>query len=198
MHIHYNGIVASKESYCRQRGSYAPSESKPARGGMSMGPRAFFVLVAAVLAMVLLAFACAPTPTPTPTPPPKPPAAPSPAPAATKPAVPPTTAPAPTKPAPAPTKPAAPAASPTAPAAKPAASPAAKTTSGGQAVFQANCVACHGATGEGGVGPNIRGKTEDVVKRQVRNGGQRMPPFSASQISDQQLNDLATYVNSLR
>lgn len=41
----------------------------------------------------------------------------------------------------------------------------------GQTIFQANCVACHGSVGEGGVGPNLTdnfwlhgGKPENVLK----------------------------------
>lgn len=67
----------------------------------------------------------------------------------------------------------------------------------GQAVFEANCNGCH-PNGNQGVGPNIRGKDVAVVKDKVRKGGGGMPPFSTSQISDQQLNDVAAYVNSLK
>ena len=67
----------------------------------------------------------------------------------------------------------------------------------GQAVFQANCNGCHPG-GASGVGPDIRGKSQEVVKEKVRKGGGSMPPFSSSQISDEQLNDLAAYVNSLK
>lgn len=90
----------------------------------------------------------------------------------------------------------------TAPAA--GATPTAGATSGaegnvatGKALFEANCNGCHPG-GQKGVGPDIRGKEEDVVKRQVRRGGGGMPAFSTSQISDQQLNDIAAYVESLK
>ncbi len=67
----------------------------------------------------------------------------------------------------------------------------------GKAVFEANCNGCHPG-GNKGNGPDIRGKSADVVKNKVRNGGGGMPQFSQSQISDQQLTDVAAYVNSLK
>lgn len=104
----------------------------------------------------------------------------------------------------------APAATPTpAPAKPPAASPPAKTSvatpapqaagdpAKGKAIFEANCNACHPGGGQG-VGPDIRGKDPNAVKQQVRNGGKNMPAFPPSQINDEQLNDLAAYVKSLK
>lgn len=76
----------------------------------------------------------------------------------------------------------------------------ASTTGGtpaGQAVFQQNCNSCHPG-GNQGTGPAIKGRPVDRVKNQVRKGGDGMPAFSASQISDQELNDLAAYVASLK
>ena len=74
---------------------------------------------------------------------------------------------------------------------------AAGNASAGQAVFQQNCNSCHPG-GDRGSGPAIKGRPADGVKNQVRKGGGGMPAFSASQISDQQLNDLAAYVASLK
>ncbi len=105
-------------------------------------------------------------------------------------------APAPAEVTPTPAK--APAATP--PAKAPAATPAAAgpgDPAKGKTVFEANCNSCHPG-GKQGVGPDIRGKDPDTVRRQVRNGGQAMPAFPPSQISDQQLNDLAAYVKSLQ
>ncbi len=89
-------------------------------------------------------------------------------------------------------------------ATKPAASPSATTGAGGnvsagQTVYQQNCNSCH-PNGQAGVGPALAGKnlSADRIKAQVRNGGGGMPAFSSSQISDQQLNDLVAYVQSLK
>lgn len=158
-----------------------------------MRVRYFVFILAALLAISALAVACGPSAAPTPTVAPTKPAAPTAA--ATKPAA-----------AASPTIKAAPTttasvASPTT-AAKPAlpttAAPAAGgNAAAGQAVFTANCNACH-PNGQKGVGPDIRGASVNEVKRQVRNGGGSMPAFTASQISDTQLSDLAAYVSSLK
>lgn len=130
--------------------------------------RLFLVLLVSLMTVVVF-LACAPAAQPTPTVPPKSPVVATPA-----------------------TK--APAASPV-----PGASPAAAGVGDparGKAVFDANCNGCHPG-GRAGTGPDIRGTNPDKVKQQVRNGGQRMPAFPPSQISEQQLNDLSAYVNSL-
>lgn len=69
--------------------------------------------------------------------------------------------------------------------------------SAGQAVFQQNCNSCHPG-GNQGTGPAVKGRAADAVTKKVRAGGGGMPAFSASQISDQQLNDLAAYVGTLK
>lgn len=107
----------------------------------------------------------------------------------------------------APTTAAVPPADPTsaAPAATPAPPASASSPSGagdvtaGKAVFDQNCNACHPG-GDRGAGPALRGKNLAAARitRQVRNGGGSMPAFSTSQISDQQLNNLIAYVDSLK
>ena len=69
----------------------------------------------------------------------------------------------------------------------------------GKQVFEQNCNACHPGGGQG-AGPALKGKnlSADRITRQVRNGGEGMPAFSPSQISDQQLNNLVQYVQSLQ
>ena len=103
----------------------------------------------------------------------------------------------------APTAAKAPAAQPTAaPAAatKPAAQPG--TTAGnvaaGKAVFDQNCNSCH-PNGGSGAGPSLKGRNLSAqrIENQVRRGGGGMPAFSQSQISDQQLQDLVAYIQSL-
>lgn len=117
---------------------------------------------------------------------------------------------APAKPA-ATTAPAAPAATtaPAAPAATKPAAPAATTgaaapakagdVAAGQTVFQQNCNGCHPG-GAAGVGPELKGRNlpDDRIRTQVRNGRGQMPPFPESKVSEQQLTDLAAYVQSLK
>ncbi len=135
------------------------------------------LIFAAVLVAALMGVsACGGGATPTPTPVAKPAA---------------TMAPA----APAATKPAAPTA-----AAQPAAVAASQgNPTAGKAVFDQYCNGCH-PNGNQGTGPALRGRnlSADRIKTQVRNGGGGMPAFSTGQISDQQLNDLVAYVQSLQ
>ena len=68
-----------------------------------------------------------------------------------------------------------------------------------QALFQTSCAPCHGAGGEGGIGPQLAGRqlTAEAVATHVRQGGLVMPAFPASRISDQELQQLVTYVGGL-
>lgn len=67
----------------------------------------------------------------------------------------------------------------------------------GKTVFDANCSACH-PNGGAGVGPALKGKEPDVVKKQVRNGGQKMPPIPADKITDKQLEDIIAFIKTLK
>ena len=82
-----------------------------------------------------------------------------------------------------------------------AAQPAAQAANAaaGKAIFEQNCNACHPGGGQG-AGPALKGRslTIDRIQGQVRKGGGGMPAFPASKISDQQLSDLAAYVQSLK
>ncbi|MCL5110382.1 MAG: cytochrome c [Chloroflexi bacterium] len=98
----------------------------------------------------------------------------------------------------------APAASPT--AAKPAATAApaggaaaAANLDEGKAIFDKNCTGCHPG-GDKGVGPSLKTTSKDVqgIKTQVRSGKGQMPAFDKNTISDQQLESLAAYVDSLK
>ncbi|MFI5136821.1 MAG: cbb3-type cytochrome c oxidase N-terminal domain-containing protein [Sphingobacteriales bacterium] len=77
----------------------------------------------------------------------------------------------------------------------------------GKTVFMTNCLACHGAQGQGmiGLGPNLTddywlhgGKITDVFKT-IKYGvaGKTMPVWG-KQISAKQISDVANYVKSLR
>lgn len=69
----------------------------------------------------------------------------------------------------------------------------------------AGCLACHGANGEGGIGPMLAGQTVDYIVGRLtayRNGEQvgaqsALMWGQASGLSDQDIQDLAKYVESL-
>lgn len=67
----------------------------------------------------------------------------------------------------------------------------------GADVFTTNCAACHGNSGEGGVGPNLAGNQgladANHVALQIIGGGGEMPGFG-DQLTDQQIADVASYV----
>ena len=61
------------------------------------------------------------------------------------------------------------------------------------------CAGCHGATAQGQFGPALAGTslTFDEVRRQVRNPRDKMVPFSTGQVSDEDLQDIYTWLVSL-
>lgn len=70
----------------------------------------------------------------------------------------------------------------------------------GKALFRSNCAFCHGATGEGGRGPNLRGNLTHgnsiaVIKSVIRNGipGTQMPAYKGMEADE--LDILARYVH---
>ena len=61
------------------------------------------------------------------------------------------------------------------------------------------CAACHGQNAEGStIAPALPGHNEAMVKRQVRNPRFQMPAFSQNQISDEELDSIANYIESLK
>lgn len=73
----------------------------------------------------------------------------------------------------------------------------------GQAVFAANCAACHGAAGAGGVGPALRGIGARMgiaaIDAQVRSpAGGGMPALFPSVISAADVRDVSRYVATLK
>lgn len=70
--------------------------------------------------------------------------------------------------------------------------------SSGQEVFLARCAACHGALGQGGVGPALKGnpilRAEDAVREIILNGRGRMPAVPLSQA---ELEALLQYLKTL-
>jgi mono/diheme cytochrome c family protein len=71
----------------------------------------------------------------------------------------------------------------------------------GKQLFAANCSACHGATGEGGVGPKLQGeksrKNFAAVVAQIKNPAPPMPKLYPSPLSDKDVSDLAAFVETL-
>ena len=68
----------------------------------------------------------------------------------------------------------------------------------GKTIYASNCSTCHGADGHGGNGgPDLTSipsaKDYQTVLKQVENGGGGMPAFKGT-LSQQQINDVATYV----
>jgi mono/diheme cytochrome c family protein len=68
----------------------------------------------------------------------------------------------------------------------------------GKSVYQARCAACHGARGEGGVGPRLQGnpilKAKEAVREIVLQGRGTMP---AVPLSEAELKALLDYLDSL-
>ncbi len=68
----------------------------------------------------------------------------------------------------------------------------------GRSVYEARCAACHGATGEGGVGPRLKGnpilKAREAVREIVLQGRGTMP---AVPLAPEELKALLDYLDSL-
>ena len=88
------------------------------------------------------------------------------------------------------------------PGGRPAAIPTptrAANVGNGEKIYKAACVACHGATGEGGEGggaPLVNGLTRESILATTTTGKNNMPSFTSSYSTDE-LNDVATYVTSV-
>ncbi len=75
----------------------------------------------------------------------------------------------------------------------------------GQSVFKKNCVQCHGAAGEGKVGPNLGDESykhvrsiEDILTVLNRGAGGSAMPAWQSKLNSNEIVLVATYVASLR
>jgi mono/diheme cytochrome c family protein len=75
----------------------------------------------------------------------------------------------------------------------------AQAVDGAQVFATVGCSACHGANGEGGIGPALAGNADlanaALVINQVLVGGGIMPPFGA-QLTDDQIAAVANYVRT--
>jgi ubiquinol-cytochrome c reductase cytochrome c subunit len=82
----------------------------------------------------------------------------------------------------------------------PAVDPSAGSISRGAELFSSSCAGCHSITGEGGVviggfAPQLHEATPTEVAEAVRVGPYLMPSFDRDQISDDDLNSIARYVD---
>jgi ubiquinol-cytochrome c reductase cytochrome c subunit len=82
----------------------------------------------------------------------------------------------------------------------PAVDPSAGSISRGAELFGSSCAGCHSITGEGGVvvggfAPELHKASPTEVAEAVRVGPYLMPSFDSNQISDQDLNSIARYVD---
>lgn len=74
----------------------------------------------------------------------------------------------------------------------------------GQNLYATNCAACHGSTGAGGVAgggawtPNVNTSDAVTIAEAIRVGPFQMPAFGADQLSDQQLGDVAAFLEEVR
>jgi mono/diheme cytochrome c family protein len=72
----------------------------------------------------------------------------------------------------------------------------------GASVFAAHCESCHGPQGAGGgVGPSLRGESRrmnfEAVASWIEDPQPPMPKLYPDQLSDQQVRDVAAYVQTL-
>lgn len=74
----------------------------------------------------------------------------------------------------------------------------------GRALFTANCAQCHGLSGAGGAiggsnwAPDLHHAPITQVAEAIRTGPGQMPRFSEAQLTQSDLNDVASYVMSFR
>lgn len=61
----------------------------------------------------------------------------------------------------------------------------------------AGCSSCHGTSAEGGVGPALAGHTPEQVRSQVRDPVGDMPSYSTAEVSDEQLDLIVEFIESL-
>ena len=73
----------------------------------------------------------------------------------------------------------------------------------GREVYAANCAQCHGSTGAGGVAgagawtPEVIGRDAVAVAEAIRVGPFEMPRFGEEQISDQEIGDVAAFLEEV-
>ena len=71
------------------------------------------------------------------------------------------------------------------------------STDAGKSVYNSKCAACHGVGGQGGMAPPVVGLSADRIVQQVRTSTGNMPPFAPTLVSDDDLEKLVQYIESL-
>ncbi|TAM57807.1 c-type cytochrome [bacterium] len=79
---------------------------------------------------------------------------------------------------------------------------AASNLNNGKKIYAANCASCHGAKGEGGVGPSLRGdlktpvmkRTKKAVVAWIRDPKPPMPKLYPGTLKAKDVDDVAGYV----
>jgi ubiquinol-cytochrome c reductase cytochrome c subunit len=71
----------------------------------------------------------------------------------------------------------------------------------GKQIFAANCAACHGASGQGGVGPNLHGekarKDTAAAIAWIKNPVLPMPKLYPIPLNEKDVDDVAAFIESL-
>lgn len=77
-------------------------------------------------------------------------------------------------------------------------SPASDPAQLGEQLFVTEgCASCHGLDGRGGIiGPSIIGTKAEKLRVETLVGPKGMPPYAASALSDQELADIAAFLNA--
>jgi mono/diheme cytochrome c family protein len=68
----------------------------------------------------------------------------------------------------------------------------------GAATFKAKCAGCHGANGEGKMGPKIAGKAAADITDVLTNGGKKGPHSKAFNATPDEVKAVADYVSGLK
>ncbi len=68
----------------------------------------------------------------------------------------------------------------------------------GAALYKAKCAGCHGAAGEGKMGPSLKGKSEADVTGVLANGGKKGPHTKPFSVSADEAKAIAGYVATLK
>jgi cytochrome c oxidase cbb3-type subunit III len=74
----------------------------------------------------------------------------------------------------------------------------------GAKIFAQHCAMCHGAEGKGGIGPDLTrttftyGKSEDDIRHTIEQGRPNGMPAFGNQLSEDQIENVAAFVLSLK
>ncbi len=68
----------------------------------------------------------------------------------------------------------------------------------GAALYKAKCSGCHGAAGEGKMGPSLKGKSATDVSGVLANGGKKGPHAKAFNATPEEQKAIADFVATLK